>query len=172
MELQKDGQIIAPVENATEVAKDGKVEIDLCEGVTNVPGTVRNGSATCPCCKYTTAAKSVKTQLCANRGGSESPRLLAVYVERDGKRLFRSPDTTDLTAFATATRKLDRNRLPADLINPIRPYKNSRGLSAVTRIGITRFGDLYTPRQALALITLQDICLGIAEIEGVQSTGS
>jgi hypothetical protein len=39
-------------------------------------------------------------------------------------------------------------------------------LSAVTRIGITRFGDLYTPRQALALITLQETSLGIAEIEG------
>lgn len=54
---------------------------------------------------------------------------------------------------------LDRSSLPSDEINPARPYKNSRGLSAVTRIGITTFGDLYTPRQALALITLQAISL-------------
>jgi putative DNA methylase len=142
------------------------IEIDLCEGVTDSPGTVRSGSATCPCCGYTTPAKAVKVQLSTKRGGSEAPRLLAIYVERDGKRYFRPPLSADHQAFRLASEKLDRSRLPTDDINPVRPYKNSRGLSAVTRIGITKFGDLYTPRQALALITLQEIALRVADCEG------
>ena len=56
--------------------------------------------------------------------------------------------------------------MPTDDINPIRPYKNSRGLSAVTRIGIERFGDLYTPRQGLAICTLQDITFRICDSDG------
>ena len=142
------------------------IEVDLCEGMTNAAGTVRGGSATCPCCNYTTPAKSVKVQLFSKRGGSEAPRLLAVYVERDGARYFRPISSADQDAFNAASQKLDRDRLPTDEINPVRPYKNSRGLSAVTRIGITKFGDLYTPRQALALITLQEIALQIADHEG------
>jgi putative DNA methylase len=142
------------------------LEIDLCEGVTSEPGTVRSGSATCPCCDYTTPAKAVKAQLSAKRGGSEAPRLLAIYVERQGTRFFRPPSHADHQAFKAASEKLDRGRLPMDDINPVRPYKNSRGLSAVTRIGITRFGDLYTPRQALALVTLQEIALRVADADG------
>jgi adenine-specific DNA methylase len=145
---------------------DGKtIQIDLAEGDTAENGTVRNGSATCPCCNYTTLAKSVKTQLSSKRGGSELPRLLAVYVEGES-RYFRSPLIADTQAFTKAAGQLDRGRLPTDKINPVRPYKNSRGVSAVTRIGITTFGDLYTPRQALALITLQDIAFRVANADG------
>lgn len=94
-----------------------RLEIDLVEGVTNVEGTVRNGSASCPCCNYATPAKSVKAQLCASRGGAESPRLLAVYVQRACAREFRPPTESDQAAFAAASLKLDRTRLPEDEIN-------------------------------------------------------
>ena len=144
----------------------GTVEVELQEGTTSEPGTIRNGSATCPCCNYTTPAKAVKTQLSAKHGGSQSPYLLAIYVEGDGPRRFRSPSPLDHKAFKAASEKIDRRRLPTDDINPIRPYKNSRGLSAVTRIGITTFGDLYNPRQGLALSTLQDLSLRIADADG------
>ncbi len=142
---------------------DKKVEIVLREGATDAQGTVRNGSATCPCCNYTTAEKSVKVQLCLKRGGSEDPRLVAVYIAREASRLFREPLQSDHESFAAASRKIERAQLPADEINPVRPYKNSRGLSAVTRIGIMKFRDLYTPRQALALMTLQEIAMRAAE---------
>jgi putative DNA methylase len=142
------------------------IEVDPCEGVTNAAGTVRSGSATCPCCNYTTQARSVKAQLFSKHGGSEAPRLLTIYVERDGARYFRPLSPADHDAFNAASQKLDRSRLPTDEINPVRPYKNSRGLSAVTRIGITKFGDLYTPRQALALITLQALALQVAAQDG------
>jgi adenine-specific DNA methylase len=145
---------------------NGRIETELCDGTTNDPGTVRKGSATCPRCNYTTPAKAVKAQLSSKRGGSEAPYLLAIYVEGEDVRRFRSPSPEDHQAFAAARENLDRSRLPTDNINPIRPYKNSRGLSAVTRIGIEKFGDLYTPRQGLALCTLQDITFRIADSEG------
>lgn len=135
-----------------------RVNIDLFEGTSSAAGTVKGGSATCPCCNYTTPAKAVRAQLQANRGGAENPRLLAVFLETSGGRLFRAVTTADMDAFELAKARLNSADLPDDLINPLRPYANSRGLSAVTRIGITRFGDLYNPRQAHALVVLQRIC--------------
>lgn len=140
--------------------KDG-VDVTLKEGVTSQSATVNNGSATCPCCGFTTPAKAVRAQLVEKSGGSKDPRLLAVYLENDGSRYFRPVSQEDVTAFAASARAIESEQLPDDLINPIRPYKNSRGLSAVTRIGITRFGDLYTPRQALAIITLRRLALEV-----------
>ena len=46
---------------------------------------------------------------------------------------------------------VDESRFPDAEINPIRPHKNTRGLSAVTRIGMSRFQDLYTDRQLRVL---------------------
>jgi putative DNA methylase len=140
----------------------GKVNIELFEGTSSAQGTVKGGSATCPCCNYTTPAKAVRIQLQANRGGAENPRLLAVFLEtREGRR-FRAVTEADVKAFELAKARLNPADLPDDLINPLRPYANSRGLSAVTRIGITKFGDLYNPRQAHALVVLQRICSEIS----------
>src|SRR5262249_33091867 len=44
--------------------------------------------------------------------------------------------------------------VPDEPINPVRPSPNARGLSAVTRHGFKTFGDLFTPRQRLCLLTL------------------
>ena len=140
-----------------------KIEVELCNGVTNAAGTVRSGSLSCPCCNYTTQAKAVKAQLISKNGGAETPLPLAVYCERDGVRYFRPVSPADHDAFNAASKMFDRSRLPREEINAVRPYKNSRGLSAVTRIGITNFGDLYSPRQALALVTLQEVAFQVAE---------
>jgi putative DNA methylase len=137
------------------------IEITVIEGIAKDLPTARSGSATCPCCGYTTPAKSVRAQLSQKRGGSREPRLFAVYVERDGLRYFRNPTEADLLAFDLACNASDDNLLPKEKINPVRPYKNSRGVSAITRIGIIEFGDLYNPRQALLLFCLQDLVLNI-----------
>ena len=47
--------------------------------------------------------------------------------------------------------------IPTEPINPIRPSPNARGLSAVTRYGISTFGQLFTARQRLALLTFARI---------------
>jgi putative DNA methylase len=123
--------------------------------------TVAGGSATCPRagCGYTTPANAVRAQLVAKQGGANTAKLLAVYADGDGQRFFRNPTESDTRAIALARAAVRREELPQDTINPIRPYKNTRGLSAVTRIGITRFCDLYTARQALVIRTFQRILL-------------
>ncbi len=127
--------------------------------------TVAGGSVTCPRkgCGYTTSAKAVRLQLTAKQGGANDATLLAVYVDDSGKRLFRDPTESDIQANALARAAVRIEELPQDPINPIRPYKNTRGLSAVTRIGIARFCDLYTPRQALVIRAFQRILLRLPQ---------
>jgi adenine-specific DNA methylase len=128
--------------------------------------TVAGGSVTCPriSCGYTTPAKAVRAQLTAKQGGASTAKLLAVYYSgTDGQRFFRNPSDSDIRAVALARSALRREELPNDIINPIRPYKNTRGLSAVTRIGITKFRDLYTARQALVIRTFYQILLRLPQ---------
>lgn len=114
--------------------------------------TVAGGAATCPRCGFTTKASNVREQLRAQRGGASSARLIALYVDGPEGRVFKEPSDDDRrAAISLASKWLDKDALPSDRINSIRPYKNTRGLSAVTRIGIERFSDLYTPRQAVVL---------------------
>ncbi len=119
--------------------------------------TVKGGSVSCPApgCNFTTPAGAVKKQLIEKQGGAKDAQLLAVLVEHKGSRVFRSPSGHDDAAVrAAANAKL--GELPSARINPIRPHKNTRGLSAVTRIGIARFVDLYNSRQLLAAQEFSD----------------
>ncbi len=126
-------------------------------------GTVNGGAVTCPMTKFTTRAPRVKEQLIQQRGGAQSSRLYAVYVELPGGREFRIATEADYEHFQAASeagRKLlqtNSDAIPTEPINPIRPYKNSRGLSAVTRIGCASFGDLYNLRQALSIRIFYDV---------------
>jgi adenine-specific DNA methylase len=127
------------------------------------PPTVSAGSVTCPrrSCGYTTPAKAVKTQLVRQRGGARNAMLLAVFLESAEGRYFRNPTEADIAAITETNKVLNRYLLPRDEVNPVRPYANTRGLSAVTRIGAQTFGDLYTARQALAIRSLQRAVLSI-----------
>jgi adenine-specific DNA methylase len=129
--------------------------------------SVAGGSATCPRkeCGYTTPAAAVRVQLERKSGGATDAMLLAVCVQLDGVRRFRDPSRADLTAIRKAKVAWQSLDLPSDRINPIRPYKNTRGLSAVTRIGMTAFSHLYTERQALALRCFQSVLLGVPASE-------
>jgi adenine-specific DNA methylase len=142
------------------------IAVDSGKKGANKP-TVANGSVTCPreACGYTTPAKAVRAQLVAKHGGANEARLLAVYFERDGQRFFRGPKDSEFRANVLARSAIEDHDLPRDIINPIRPYKNTRGLSAVTRVGITRFCDLYTSRQALVIKTFQNILLRLPKFD-------
>jgi adenine-specific DNA methylase len=78
-----------------------------------------------------------------------------VLVEKNGERRFRSPSARDEEAAQMAAHA-NLGELPTARINPIRPHKNTRGLSAVTRIGISRFADLYSHRQLAAICGFSD----------------
>ena len=47
--------------------------------------------------------------------------------------------------------------VPDEIMNPIRPSPNARGLSAVTRYGMLAFDNLFTARQKMTLVTLAQL---------------
>ncbi len=127
-------------------------KVSVRQGITATRGsTVSGGAAVCPRCAYTTRSGAVREQLVAQRGGARTAQLLAIGVETDHGRRFRDVTPHDFLALEVAHAAIERIHLPDEVINPIRPYKNTRGVSAVTRIGIRTFGDLYTARQAISL---------------------
>ena len=159
----KDGEIVTEVVTLQQGGKPITVIRPLLEIFSPTSadqvaaGTARAGSATCPITGFTTSAVRVKEQLKHQQGGAQDSRLYAVYVERTAGREFRMATEADFKAFQKATAaasevlRNDPAAFPTEAINPIRPYKNSRGLSAVTRIGCATFGDLYNYRQALSI---------------------
>ena len=145
------------------IAVGRKVLTELVAGVeTRSTATISGGKATCPRCGYTTPAKRVREQMTAVQGGASTARLFAVLVEQDGARRFRVPSKKDEGALLAADRAfaaLDEARpgvFPTESVNPTRPHANTRGISGVTRFGMNRFIDLYTARQAVAIVGFQD----------------
>jgi putative DNA methylase len=130
--------------------------------VTNptLEGTVKRGSATCPCCGYTTPVSRVREQLKLRAGGAHDARLMCVVTTRDTEkgRFFREVNETDLLAVAHAAQELDRqsrsHRQPLSLV-PDEPISlNEIRRISVPLYGIEKWGSLFTLRQALALTTL------------------
>jgi DNA protecting protein DprA len=136
-----------------QMVNDAKVK-DVREG------TVKRGSATCPCCGFTTPVKSVREQLKKRRGGVADARLYCVVTTRANEqgRFYRLPNESDLEAVARATAELEKRKRthtgPLSLV----PDENI-SLNEIRRIsapiyGMITWGNLFSPRQALALTTL------------------
>lgn len=141
-------------------------------------GTVARGHATCPVTGHTTPVDSVREQLKRRRGGAADARLFAVVTtlttrrytgRREEKnfqdweeqgRYYRLPTKGDDEAFAAAGAKLASQQkratgspglsiVPDEVIS----FNELRRVS-VPIYGMERWGDLFSPRQALALATL------------------
>jgi adenine-specific DNA methylase len=123
-------------------------------------GTVKRGSATCPVCGFTTPVVSVRKQLKERRGGATDARLFCVVTTRPGEqgRFYRLPTERDLAAVRAAAKELERRKAihkgSLSLV-PDEPL-DVRGIRHTWAMiyGIDVWGDLFTPRQALALSTL------------------
>jgi len=125
------------------------------------PPIVKRFSATCPVCGYTTPYARVREQLRARRGGTRDARLIAVItLRRDGSRGFRLAAEQDVAIARRAAGELARRErehqgpLPLVPDEPI-PPERARGNSGFRMLlyGMETWGDLFTPRQALALST-------------------
>jgi putative DNA methylase len=128
-------------------------------------GTVKRGSATCPCCGYTTPVGSVRTQLKARRGGSHDAQMLAVVTTRKAEqgRFYRLPVDGDLKAVRLAAKELERRQATENLskdesalsvVPDERISPNELRRISIPIYGMELWGDLFTPRQALALSTI------------------
>lgn len=122
--------------------------------------TIKSGTVTCPICGYTTANKQVMAQVVAKNGGADSAVLLVTISEspKSGKQ-YGVPAKSDYPAkqIESALQRLGTSgiRAPSVKINPRRPSPNARGLSAVTRYGMSEFRHLYSRRQTVTLLTIR-----------------
>ena len=131
-------------------------------------GTVARGSTTCPVTGYTTPVASVRKQMKARRGGASDSRLFCVVTTRPGQtgRFYRLPTQADLDVTLKAGEELfRRQRSGIDSFGrdghlslvpdePTPDTKGHRAVSSTQLYGLQTFGDLFTPRQLLALTTL------------------
>lgn len=139
-------------------------------------GTVKRGSATCPCCGYTTPVVRVREQLKARRGGANDARLLCVVSLREGEagRHYRLPDDRDLAVVRTAQEELERLKhqsfggLPV-IPNEPTPLGGGSGAGRAfsqRNYGMNTFADLFTARQLVALTTFSRLISRIADEKG------
>lgn len=123
-------------------------------------GTVKRGSATCPCCGFTTPVKSVREQLKKRRGGAADARLFCVVTTRQGQqgRAYRLPTNDDLESIAKAAEELERRKKEHMGSLSLVPNErlDVRGIRHTWAMiyGIDTWGDLFSPRQLLAMTTL------------------
>ncbi len=175
---KKSGRAVALRMLPNREAKRVDLEIIERSGAkVDLEGTVRRGSATCPCCGYSTPVKSVRRQLKARKGGTADARLLAVvstiHTEREAERsrakevfedqgrFYRLPVEADLGAAREAAEELERRQRGHSGALSLVPDEEI-SLNEIRRIsvpiyGMTRWGDLFTPRQALALAVLAGV---------------
>ncbi len=123
-------------------------------------GTVKRGSATCPVCGYTTPVASVRKQLKPRKGGANDARLFCVVTTRPDQqgRFYRLPTERDLEAVRKAAEELDRRKREwtGELsLVPDEPLPPQGALGfRVQGYGMENWGELFTHRQNLALVTL------------------
>ena len=128
------------------------------------------GSATCPCCGYTTSVGRVREQLKGRRGGADDARLFCVVTlpKDSNQRAYRTAISSDVEAFAracasTASLKAERHiDLEVSIPDEEIPTTELRRIS-VPIYGMRTWGDLFSARQALAISTLVRLSARAAE---------
>ena len=123
--------------------------------------TVRRGAATCLRCGYTHPVERVRERLTAQVGGAPNALLVAVATtDPEGKRVFRLPTDADRSAIEQANiavaglEDVAHEGLTALPNEPLPPI-GTLGFR-VQRYGMTRWRDLFTPRQLLTITTLTE----------------
>ena len=129
-------------------------------------GTSAGGAVTCPVTGYTTSVERVREQLKVRKGGGSDARLLCVITtpENASGRVYRLPRSSDFVPVQAAAMELrhriQQHRSKISLI-PDGELNHLRGFFNVVLYGITTWGDLFTPRQALSLTHIASLIRGI-----------
>jgi putative DNA methylase len=123
--------------------------------------TVYRGAIVCPVCHFTTAAENVRRQFTGRLGGTCDAKLLAVVTSRPNgtQRSYREPTPGDSEA---AKRAADRLHGLAALSNglaalPEETLPYLRSIFNIQLLDVTRWRDLFTPRQLLLLATFSEL---------------
>ncbi len=162
-----DFQIIVKQRGGWVDQDDAKIKIEEPK----FDGTVKRGSATCPCCGYTTPVVRVREQLKARRGGANHSRLMCVVSTRASEtgRFYRQPTDVDLKAIRKAEASLEQKMkthvgpvsfLPDEKLD-LRGIRHTWGMI----YGHETWTDHFCRRQLLALTTFTRLVQGIAKRE-------
>jgi len=114
-------------------------------------GTVKRGSATCPCCGYTTPVTRVREQLKQQNGGADSSRLMCVAVLRDGSKAYRLVAPRDLHALELVHQKFNRSDILPAIELPL-----MSGVFNVPIYGMNRWDLLFSLRQLASAHVLSE----------------
>jgi putative DNA methylase len=129
-------------------------------------GTVKRGSATCPCCGYTTPVARVRAQFKEKRGGADGACLFTVVTRdpRIASDQFRTANARDYDVVRHATAALAEAERSSVGLNgvplvPDEPTPLGGGSGAgrafsQRHYGMNDFRDLFSSRQLLALTTI------------------
>ena len=162
--------------NIVPTEENGELGIFIENGK-NFGPTIKSGYVTCPKCGYTTPASNARKQLSKMKGGASSAEIICSILNADGKKKYSraiADRHTDIVReladlFARDSSLVISNiryDIPMQMINPVRPAPNSRGISAVTAIGMDHFSLLFNARQLLCMLVLSDFVGRVhAEIE-------
>ncbi|MFN7939117.1 MAG: DUF1156 domain-containing protein [Bryobacteraceae bacterium] len=171
--------------------KPPRVEFEIFEPQTDdsvQKGTVSRAKAACPCCNKTLPPERVRAQLVAQRGGADvrfddegrrigGAFLLAVATLSDDTigRQYRLAHAADYDAIWKAQQRLTKlaqkplsNALSAvpDEPTPAGGGSGAGRAFSVQKYGMMQFGDLFTSRQKLALLSL------VSGVAGTNSVGA
>jgi len=124
----------------------------------------KGGSATCPFCGTTADDSYVREQGVRRETGTQ---LMAIVCSKPGERgkVYLSGDAIEsfLPDDSSIRKRIEELCLrsgltvPAEPINSLRPSPWTRGASGVTRHGMTTWGDLFTARQLICLLTYASV---------------
>jgi adenine-specific DNA methylase len=131
-------------------------------------GTVKRGSATCPCCGYTTGLPKVKQQLQRKHGGTDSARLVCTMFEykETHETCYALACDKDLRVNRAAKEEIEKllsrpgsvSAVPVESTADYHVFVNRGPL-----YGMVQWRDYFASRQALALVTLGRLIRGAGD---------
>jgi adenine-specific DNA methylase len=167
-----DFQIIVKQRDGWVDQADNKIKVDNPK----FDGTVKRGSATCPCCGYTTPVARVREQLKARQGGANSARMFCVVGGRSDEqgRFYRLPIDADLEAVRRAAAELEKTTEEQSGDLTLVPEEgiclNEIRRISVPLYGMKAWGDVFSHRQALALTTFAGLIRRLKDNNSEEST--
>jgi len=136
-------------------------------------GFSKGGNATCPFCGTVADSDYVKAEGCAKRMGQQMMAVVCTRPGRQGKVYLSATDVPEQAPDDAAIRaRIEALCRHTGLTVPSEPITTDAKNSCWTHLyGLTTFGDLFTPRQLLCLLTFAAAvreCVAELEREGVE----
>jgi len=122
-------------------------------------GTMSRAGAKCPCCPAQMTMEDIRFEGQAKRLGAA---MTAVVVDGPGGKEYRDPTPHELAVAGVTEADLESAfaEVPFGVPHEPLPRKEAPGIR-VPLYGFTRWSDLFTPRQLLALAILTRVVRGV-----------